>query len=93
MSKDDAPAFHYACLITGKIGRALTDEEQERLFFVAESRSPPGWRTPTLNVGHVSPAMLKTYSHIRRQALNQAAATLEPSFHMKQSETNTELIN
>lgn len=31
-------------------------------------------------VGHVSPAMMKTYSHIRRQALNQAAAALEPNF-------------
>jgi len=44
-------------------------------------------------VGHVSPAMLKTYSHIRRQALNQAAASLEPSFRTKQSEANAELIN
>jgi hypothetical protein len=24
--------------------------------------------------------MMKTYSHIRRQALNQAAAALEPNF-------------
>jgi integrase len=31
-------------------------------------------------VGHVSPAMTKTYSHIRHQALNQAAAALEPNF-------------
>ena len=31
-------------------------------------------------VGHVSPEMMKTYSHIRRQALNQAAAALEPNF-------------
>jgi hypothetical protein len=30
-------------------------------------------------VGHVSPAMMKTYSHIRRQALNEAAAALEPT--------------
>src|SRR2546430_5096766 len=29
--------------------------------------------------GHVAPAMMKTYSHIRRQALNQAAAALEPT--------------
>ena len=29
-------------------------------------------------VGHVAPEMMKTYSHIRRQALNQAAAALEP---------------
>jgi integrase len=31
-------------------------------------------------LGHVSPQMLKTYGHIRRQALNQAAAALEPNF-------------
>jgi hypothetical protein len=30
-------------------------------------------------VGHVAPEMLKTYSHIRRQALNQAADALEPT--------------
>jgi integrase len=29
-------------------------------------------------VGHVAPEMMKTYSHIRRQALNEAAAALEP---------------
>src|SRR4029450_12089524 len=29
-------------------------------------------------VGHVAPEMMKTYSHIRRLALNQAAAALEP---------------
>lgn len=30
-------------------------------------------------VGHVAPEMMKTYSHIRREALNQAAAALEPT--------------
>src|SRR5262245_28456748 len=30
-------------------------------------------------VGQVAPEMMKTYSHIRRQALNEAAAALEPS--------------
>jgi hypothetical protein len=30
-------------------------------------------------VGHVAPEMMKTYGHIRREALNQAAAALEPS--------------
>jgi integrase len=29
-------------------------------------------------VGHVDPQMMKTYSHIRRKALNEAAAALEP---------------
>ncbi|MEO7891879.1 MAG: tyrosine-type recombinase/integrase [Vicinamibacterales bacterium] len=31
-------------------------------------------------MGHVSPSMMKTYSHVRRQALDQAAAALEPAF-------------
>ena len=30
-------------------------------------------------VGQVAPQMMKTYSHIRREALNQAAAALEPA--------------
>jgi integrase len=30
-------------------------------------------------VGHVAPEMMKAYSHIRRQALNQAADALEPT--------------
>ena len=30
-------------------------------------------------VGHVAPAMMKTYSHIRRRALNEAADALEPT--------------
>ena len=45
-------------------------------------------------VGHVSPQMLKTYSHIRRQALNLAAAALEPSLLQTSTATaDTELIN
>jgi integrase len=31
-------------------------------------------------VGHIDPSMIKHYSHIRRQALNQAAAALQPNF-------------
>jgi hypothetical protein len=42
-------------------------------------------------VGHVSPAMMKTYSHIRRQALNQAAAALEPTYSKPQA--TAELVN
>src|SRR5262249_42702341 len=30
-------------------------------------------------VGHVAPEKMKTYSHIRQHALNEAAAALEPS--------------
>jgi integrase len=42
-------------------------------------------------VGHVSPAMVKHYSHIRRQALNQAAAALEPNYST--STQAAELVN
>ena len=42
-------------------------------------------------VGHVSPAMMKTYSHIRRQALNQAAAALEPNYPAAQH--RAEMVN
>ena len=31
-------------------------------------------------VGHVDPKMMKTYSHIRRRALDEAALALEPTF-------------
>jgi integrase len=51
-------------------------------------------QTIMAQVGHVSPQMLKTYSHIRRQALNLAAAALEPSFMRTSTPTaDAELIN
>ena len=31
-------------------------------------------------MGHVSPSMMKTYSHIRRKALEGATKALEPTF-------------
>ena len=34
-------------------------------------------------MGHVSPQMMKTYSHIRRVALDKAAVTLEPTFKLE----------
>jgi integrase len=37
-------------------------------------------QTIMAQVGHISPQMMKTYSHVRRLALNAAAAALEPSF-------------
>lgn len=46
-------------------------------------------------VGDISPQMKKTYCHTRRQALNTAAAALEPSWHthLKQPATEVELVN
>ena len=34
-------------------------------------------------MGHVSPMMMKAYSHIRRQALQAAAKALEPTFALE----------
>jgi len=45
-------------------------------------------------IGHMSPDMVAYYSHVRRQALNAAAAVLEPSF-LRQPATQAveELVN
>ena len=50
-------------------------------------------QTIMAQVGHVSPQMLKTYSHIRRQALNVAAEALEPAFRKPQPTEALELVN
>ena len=41
-------------------------------------------------LGHVSPAMMRTYSHIRRKALDKAAAALEPSFELGGTEEQSD---
>src|SRR6476620_4928355 len=38
-------------------------------------------------MGHVSPSMMKTYSHVRREALDAAAAALEPAVEWSQPGT------
>jgi hypothetical protein len=45
--------------------------------------------------GHVSPEMMKHYSHIRRQALNAAAAALEPAWTNQQRpvDNTAEMVN
>jgi hypothetical protein len=45
---------------------------------VVAEKGLPDWVIQA-QVGHVAPEMMKTYSHIRRQALNQAADALEPN--------------
>lgn len=49
-------------------------------------------QTIMAQVGHISPEMIKHYSHIRRQALNAAAAVLQPAFLKPQTAT-AELVN
>ena len=41
-------------------------------------------------LGHVSPAMMRTYSHIRRKTLDKAAAALEPSFELEGTEVTSQ---
>ena len=52
-------------------------------------------QTIMAQVGHISPEMMRHYSHIRRQALNAAAAALEPTFRpsMQPTPEVVELIN
>jgi integrase len=51
-------------------------------------------QTIMAQVGHISPDMMRTYSHIRRQALNAAAAALEPKFLQPPSvSVQAELVN
>jgi integrase len=53
-------------------------------------------QTIMAQVGHISPEMMRHYSHIRRQALNSAAAALEPTFlrpSMTPSPEMVELVN
>jgi Phage integrase family len=54
----------------------LHDGRHTAITTLAE-KGLPDWVIQA-QVGHVAPEMVKTYSHIRRQALNQAAAALEP---------------
>jgi integrase len=46
---------------------------------VMAEKGLPG-QTIMAQVGHISPEMMRRYSHIRRQELNAAAAALEPTF-------------
>jgi integrase len=47
-------------------------------------------QTIMAQVGHISSQMMKTDSHIRREALNQAAAALEPNYSIT---VQAELVN
>ena len=52
------------------------DGRHTALTRLAES-GQPDWVIQA-QLGHVSPAMMKTYSHVRRKALDEAAKVLEP---------------
>jgi integrase len=60
----------------GLTGVRFHDGRHTAITTLAE-KGLPDWVIQA-QVGHVAPEMMKTYSHIRRQALNEAAAALEP---------------
>jgi hypothetical protein len=61
------------------------DGRQTALTRLAEA-GQPDWVIQA-QLGHVSPAMMKTYSHVRRKALDAAAAVLEPVVLATQTES------
>ena len=60
-------------------------------FTTLAEKGLPDWVIQA-QVGHIAPQMMKTYSHVRRLALDEAAAALQPNFP-KAPTTVTELVN
>lgn len=60
----------------GLIGVRFHDGRHTAITTLAE-KGLPDWVIQA-QVGHVDPQMMKTYSHIRRKALDEAASALEP---------------
>ncbi|CAN5669017.1 hypothetical protein BH20ACI3_BH20ACI3_24480 [soil metagenome] len=70
-------------------GLRFHDLRHTAVTVMAEAGLPDA--TIMAQVGHISPQMLKTYSHVRRLALNAAAAALEPTYIKPQ--IHAELVN
>ncbi len=70
-------------------GLRFHDLRHTAVTVMAEAGLPD--QTIMAQVGHISPQMLKTYSHVRRLALNAAAAALEPTYIKPQ--IHAELVN
>ncbi len=60
------------------LGRVRFHDGRHTAITTLAEKGLPDWVIQA-QVGHVAPEMMKTYSHIRRQALNQAADALEPN--------------
>ena len=60
------------------LGRVRFHDGRHTAITTLAEKGLPDWVIQA-QVGHVAPEMMKTYSHIRRQALNQAADALEPT--------------
>lgn len=68
---------HGGLKAVGLNGVRFHDGRHTAITTLAE-KGLPDWVIQA-QVGHVDPQMMKTYSHIRRKALNEAAAALEPN--------------
>jgi integrase len=66
------------CGAAGPEGVRFHDGRHTAITTSAEKGMPD--RVIQAQVGHVDPPMMKTYSHIRRRALDEAAAAPEPSY-------------
>ena len=71
----------------GLTGVSFHDGRHTAITTLAEKRLPD--EVIRAQVGHVSPDMMKTYSHIRRQALDRAAAALDPTVPHTPTAVNT----
>jgi integrase len=80
-------------LIYPNLERVRFHDRHTAVTVMAEAGLPD--QTIMAQVGHISPEMMKTYSHIRRQALNVAAAALEPAFMIRPTAEGreAELVN
>jgi integrase len=60
------------------LGHVRFHDSRHTAITTLAEKGLPDWVIQA-QVGHVAPEMMKTYSHIRREALNHAAAALEPA--------------
>ena len=67
------------------------DGRHSALTTLAEA-GVPDW-VITAHIGHVDPQMMKTYSHVRREALRQAAVALEPKSTMAEKTDVLQAVN
>ncbi|MGI9166958.1 MAG: tyrosine-type recombinase/integrase [Pyrinomonadaceae bacterium] len=75
----------------GLEGLRFHDLRHTAVTVMAEAGLPDA--TIMAQVGHISPQMLKTYNHVRRLALNAAAAALEPTFPKPAGTVAAEMVN
>lgn len=83
-------AFRSIVKMAGLEGLRFHDGRHTAITVLAE-KGQPDWVIQA-QVGHVDSKMMKTYSHIRRKALDEAASALEPSFAIKKSSDQSDTL-